>query len=132
MNKLSVCAAIFRIILSHMYLSSGKVSSESEMGHVPPFEILVHLTWYDPIFLWLCNISGERLQPTFRQFVNLIKHYQQNSTLVEILVITWWVKKKNRNWSILMTSQDNTIVISCDQPLLRSSFSLIQTCLQFF
>ena len=26
-------------------LSSGKVSSESEMGHVPTFEILVHLTW---------------------------------------------------------------------------------------
>ena len=47
-NELSVCAEIFRIILSHIYFSSGKVSSESEIGHVPNFEILVHLTWNDP------------------------------------------------------------------------------------
>ena len=48
LSGLSVCAEIFRIILSHIYLSPGKVLSESEMGHVPDFEILVHLTWNDP------------------------------------------------------------------------------------
>ena len=48
LTELSVCAEIFRIILSHMYLSSGKVSSDSEIGHVPNFEILVNLTWNDP------------------------------------------------------------------------------------
>ena len=35
--------------LSPIYLSSGKVSSESDIGYVPTFEILVHLTWNDPI-----------------------------------------------------------------------------------
>ena len=39
---------IFRIILSHIHLSSEKVSSKSEIGHVPTFENLVHLTWNDP------------------------------------------------------------------------------------
>ena len=32
-----------------MYLSSGKVSSEPEMGQVPTFEVLVYLTWNDPV-----------------------------------------------------------------------------------
>ena len=36
------------MILPHIYLSSGKGLSESEMGHLPTFEILVHLTWNDP------------------------------------------------------------------------------------
>ena len=49
MNGLLVCAEIFRVILSHIHLSSGKVSSEAEMGHVPNFEILVHLKWDDPL-----------------------------------------------------------------------------------
>ena len=48
MNGLSVCVEIFRIILSHIHLSSEKVSSKSEIGHVPTFENLVHLTWNDP------------------------------------------------------------------------------------
>ena len=48
MNGLSVGAEIFRIILCYIYLASGKVSSESEMGHAPAFEILVHLTWNYP------------------------------------------------------------------------------------
>ena len=34
--------------ISHIYLSSGKVSSKSEMGHVPTFKILVQLSWNDP------------------------------------------------------------------------------------
>ena len=36
LKKLSVCAEIFRMILSYVYISSGKVSSKSEMGHVQP------------------------------------------------------------------------------------------------
>ena len=36
MNKSSVCAEILRIILSHIYLSSGKFSSRTELGHVHP------------------------------------------------------------------------------------------------
>ena len=37
MNRLSVCAETFRTILSHIYLSLGKVLSKSEMGHVQPY-----------------------------------------------------------------------------------------------
>ena len=57
MNELSGCTKIFRITLSNTYLSAGKVSSESEIGHVPNFEILVHLTWNDPVLKFeLCNL----------------------------------------------------------------------------
>ena len=56
MNGLSACAEIFRIFLYHIYLSSGKVSLESEMGYVPTFEILVHLTWSDPINKYICPV----------------------------------------------------------------------------
>ena len=53
------------------------------------------------------------------------------ATLNEIWVITcWeWREKKNKNWSILMSSQDNAIAMFCDEQLWRSSFSLIQTYL---
>ena len=37
LNKFSVCAEIFRVILSHIYLSSGEVSSRSELVHVQPW-----------------------------------------------------------------------------------------------
>ena len=37
----------------------GKASSESEMGHVPNFEILVHLTWNDPIVTNQSNDATE-------------------------------------------------------------------------
>ena len=56
MNGLSACAEIFRIFLYHIYLSSGKVSLESEMGYVPTFENLVHLTWNDPINKYICPV----------------------------------------------------------------------------
>ena len=55
MNELLVCAEIFRIILSPIYLSSGKGSSESEMGHVPTFETMVHLTWNDPLISYFLD-----------------------------------------------------------------------------
>ena len=38
----------------HIYLS--KVSLESEMGYVPTFENLVHLTWNDPINKYICPV----------------------------------------------------------------------------
>ena len=58
---LSVCAEIFNIIWSHIYLSSGKVSSESEMGHVPTFENLIHLTWNDPIETFIIEYFLQKL-----------------------------------------------------------------------
>ena len=50
--QLSVYAEIFRIILSHKYLTSRKVSSKYKIGHVPTFEVLVPLTWNDPIIYY--------------------------------------------------------------------------------
>ena len=49
-----------------------------------------------------------------RHFVNLINHntIQYNSTLDEIRVITCWVKKiRTKNWSILMSSEDTTLLL---------------------
>ena len=45
-RAISLCR---RILSHHIHLSSGKVSSKSEVGHNPTFEILVHLTWNDSI-----------------------------------------------------------------------------------
>ena len=52
-----------------MYLSPGNVPLESEMGHIVTFEILVHLTWNDPIMTsikmlkprWICLFMALKL-----------------------------------------------------------------------
>ena len=79
-NRLLVCAEIFRIVLSHIYLSSGKVSSEAEIGYVPNFEILVHLTWNDPIVpnkaVQIIQMEAECL--TNKKFVVLEFKYLQS------------------------------------------------------
>ena len=62
-----------------------------------------------------------------------MKHYTINGTLVEMRVITCSVKKKEQKLiNTNAITRRNVIAISRDQQLWRSSFSLIQTCLQFF
>ena len=67
----------------------------------------------------------------FRQihhFLLLLDFYflQCNAAVDEIRVITSWVKKKNKNWSILMSSQDITLLlcglISSHRYLVSASF----------
>ena len=85
--------------------------------------------------LLLHNVSGERLQPIFRQFVNLIKHctIQPYCSWNRSTVITCWVKKKEQKLiNTNAITRQNAIVISRDQQSWRSNFNLIQTCLQLF
>ena len=83
MNRLLVCAEILRIILSHIYLSSGKVSSKSEMGHVQPYSnwhgmthiILMkysliycfYLLFFWQILLRLCLTVSSMILPTYHK-----------------------------------------------------------------
>ena len=69
-----VCPEIFRIILSDIYLSSRKVSSESEMGHVhiPTLKCPFDMEWpfwsYDNLlffYKWLATNPGNGNTPVW-------------------------------------------------------------------
>ena len=84
--------------MSQIYLLSGKVSSKSEMGHVPTFDILVQLTWNDYTVKW------GWLGPIFGIFHDLLPHLAstakwsfespgkiQNSCKMQIYFLKQWV-----------------------------------------
>ena len=66
----------------------------------------------NPCIFSIARCFGQRLQPIFRQFVNLINHN----------TIQWYSRwnvsnrmlseeKSKRNWSMLMSSQDTTLLL---------------------
>ena len=71
----------FQDNLSHIYLSSGKVSSKSEMSHVPTFETLVYLIWNDPILSSFC-LSRFYLRNNLLKVAYSLRQQQKSSLLL--------------------------------------------------
>ena len=71
----------FQDNLSHIYLSSGKVSSKSEMSHVPTFETLVYLIWNDPILSSFC-LSRFYLRNNLLKVSYSLRQQQKSSLLL--------------------------------------------------
>ena len=81
----------------------------------------------NPCILYIAQCFGQRLQPISRQFANLIHHntiqwYSRWNTSNRMLS----EEKSKRNWSMLMSSQDTTLLLYHDEQMQISSFSLFK------